>query len=817
MPSVPLLRHSAKLAPLARAVVIALTALGALGATPSAQAQAVSSAQASRHYDVPPGRLGLALSRFAAQAGVVLSFDATLTQGRQSAGLRGDYGVAAGLAAMLSGTGLEAVNQGGNRYGLRAANAQTLAPVEVLGAREPTPSEGTDSYTVGVSNTATRLPMTLRETPQSVSVMTRQRLTDQGLNTLEDAIVNTPGLTFKKKGSADDNEKGLYARGMEITNMQVDGVPTHKDFNALGLDTALYDRIEVVRGSTGLLSGAGNPAASINLVRKRPTREFEAGVGASVGSWDYKRTEFDLGSPLDASGKLRGRLVGAWQEGGSFIDRVKQDSQLLYGVVEADLTERTLLTLGAEYQRKKCTACSYFGFPAYYADGSKTNFRQRFNSATNWSRQERTRYNVFATLDHEFSSSWKGSLTLSRTGDDNDRTYGWFSSNGWANPQTGQGASVWVAKWPIPKTQNALDASLSGAFDALGRRHDLVLGVSLSRTRGDYDTYPLWTAPGYDPVIPDVRAWDGDMPQPQWQATGKRYYTEKQNAVYGALRLRPTDALSVILGSRVTWWDQQASYTYNDGSAYPDNMREQGVYTPYAGLVYDLTPTLSAYASYTSIFLPQQAQTVSGSGIAPIKGNTYEIGLKSAWLDGRLNGALALFRTRQDNYAMVDGDKLAPNGDSAYVAANGAVLRGVEAELSGELAPGWQMQLSYAYVDRRLPTGFSTQVGLPRHIAKLYTTYRLPGDWSALTVGGGVRWESQSGFTSRGPGGQQLDSSQSGYALLDLMARYQFNRQWSATLNLNNVLDKKYYASTNIYSNYYGAPFGAMLGVNYRY
>ncbi|WP_025136980.1 TonB-dependent receptor [Achromobacter sp. DH1f] len=801
-------------APLALAV---LAASMAIGAAPAAQAQAAPNVETARHYDIPAGPLGLALSRFAAQAGVVLSFDAQLTQGKQSAGLQGGYGVAAGLATMLAGTGLEAINQGANNYGLRIAGTQTLAPVEVLGSREPVPSEGTDSYTVGLSTTATRLPMTLRETPQSVSVMTRQRLTDQGLNTLEDAIANTPGLTFKKKGSADDNEKGLYARGMEITNMQVDGVPTHKDFNALGLDTALYDRIEVVRGSTGLLSGAGNPAASINLVRKRPTREFEAGAGVTVGSWDYKRTEFDLGSPLDESGKLRGRLVGAWQEGGSFIDRVKQDSQLLYGVVEADLAERTLLTLGAEYQRKKCTACSYFGFPAVYADGSETDFPQRFNSATNWSRQERTRYNVFATLDHEFAPLWKGSVTLSRTGDDNDRTYGWFSSNGWANPQTGQGASVWVAKWPIPKTQNAVDASLSGAFNALGRQHDLVLGVNASRTKADYDTYPLWLAPGYDPKIPDIRAWNGDMPEPDWQSTGKRYYTEKQASIYGAVRLRPTEALSLVLGSRVTWWDQQASYTYNDGSSYPDDMREQGVYTPYAGVVYDLTSNLSAYASYTSIFLPQQAQSVSGSVLAPIKGNTYEVGLKTTLLDGRLNGSVALFRTRQDNYAMLDGDRLAPNGDSAFVAADGAVMRGVEAEVSGELTPGWQMQLSYAYVDRRLPQGFTTQVGLPRHIAKLYTTYRLPGDWSALTVGGGVRWESQSGYSSRGPGGRQAEASQGAYALLDLMARYQFNRQWSATLNLNNVLDKKYYASTNVYSNYYGAPFSAMLGVNYRY
>ncbi|AUA57456.1 Ferripyoverdine receptor precursor [Achromobacter spanius] len=815
MPSLPSKhRHPGTLAPVACAL---FTALMALASTPPAWAQTADSAASARRYDVPAGPLGLALSRFAAQAGVVLSFDASLTQGKQSAGLQGEYGIASGLAAMLAGTGLEAVSQGGNNYGVRRASAQTLAPVEVLGSREPGPSEGTDSYTVGLSTTATKLPMSLRETPQSVSVMTRQRLSDQGLNTLEDAIANTPGLTFKKKGSADDNEKGLYARGMEVTNMQVDGVPTHKDFNALGLDTALYDRIEVVRGSTGLLNGAGNPAASINLVRKRPTPEFQAGVGAAVGSWDYKRTEFDLGSPLDEAGKLRGRVVGAWQEGGSFIDRVKQDSQLLYGVIEADLGERTMLTLGGEYQRKHCTACSYFGFPAAYADGTKTDFRQSFNSATDWSRQTRTRYNVFATLDHEFAPLWKGSVTVSHTGDDNDRTYGWFSSNGWADPNTGRGASLWVAKWPIPKTQNAVDASLSGAFNAFGRQHDLVVGASLSRTRGDYDMYPLWTAPGYDAKIPDIRDWSGNMPEPDWQTTGKRYYTEKQSSIYGALRLRPTDALSVVLGSRVTWWDQQASYNYNDGTSYPDNMREQGVYTPYAGLVYDLTPTLSAYASYTSIFQPQQAQNVSGGVLEPIKGNTYEIGLKSTWLDGQLNGSLALFRTRQDNYAMIDGDKLAPNGDSAYVAADGAVMRGVEAELSGELTPGWQMQLSYAYVDRRLPQGFITQVGLPRHIAKLYTTYRLPGDLSGLTVGGGVRWESGSDYSMRGPGGQQFESSQSGYALVDLMARYQFNRQWSATLNLNNIFDKKYYASTNVYSNYYGAPFSAMLGVNYKY
>ncbi|KAG0789104.1 hypothetical protein G6F22_006810 [Rhizopus arrhizus] len=147
------------LAPSARAVFVALMGLAS---APPALAQAAPSADAARRYDVPAGPLGLALGRFAAQAGVVLSFDAQLTQGKQSAGLQGDYGIASGLAAMLAGTGLEAVSQGGNNYGLRVAGAQTLAPVEVLGSREPAPSEGTDSYTVGLSTTATKLPMTLR-------------------------------------------------------------------------------------------------------------------------------------------------------------------------------------------------------------------------------------------------------------------------------------------------------------------------------------------------------------------------------------------------------------------------------------------------------------------------------------------------------------------------------------------------------------------------------------------------------------------------------------------------------------------------------
>ncbi|MCJ8055195.1 TonB-dependent receptor [Shinella curvata] len=777
-------------------------------------------------YNIPSQPLSSALVSFARVSGLKIAYPATLTEGKTSSAAIGPYTRPGALEQILSGSGLSYSFTGDNAvtvFDPRQANtdaggatgATALETIVIAGDGAMT--ENTGSYTTKSMATATGLALSIRETPQAVAVVSRQRLTDQRITSVEDAMVNAPGVIFKKKATADDNEKGLFARSMEITNMQVDGVNMHKDFKALSLDTALYDRIEIVRGSTGLMSGTGNPAASVNLYRKKPTDAFQAEVNGTVGSWSMKRTEFDVGGPVNADGSVRARMVGAWQDGQSYIDRLEEDSRLLYGVVEMDLADSTMLTLSGEYQRKHCTACSYFGFPGVFADGSHTDFPVSFNSATNWSRQTRTRTNLSATLDHEFENDWKGSVTVSRSSDNNDRTYGWFSDNGLADPVTGKGASLWLAKWPIPKTQLAVDANISGPFELMGREHDLVLGLNASRTRADYTMYPLWFVPGYDPTVPDVFNWDGNMPEPDWVSTGKRRFLERQASLYGATRLKPTDDLSVILGSRVTWFDQKASYDYIEWGPYPDNMSEKGKIIPYAGLVYDLTDNLSVYASYTSIFQPQQNQTVDGMVLDPLTGNTYEVGLKGSFFDDRLNAGVSLFQSKQNNYAVLDGDKMAPNGDNAYVAADGARIRGIEFDLSGEILPDWQVQASYAYVSPQMPDGFDLNVGLPRHTAKLFTTYRLPGDWEKLTIGGGVRFESESSFVARGTFAKPVYSVQEKFFIVDLMAKYDFNEKTSAVLNIRNLFDKKYYSSTNVYSNFYGEPLNASFSLSYKF
>ncbi len=203
-------------------------------------------------------------------------------------------------------------------------------------------TEGSGSYTTGSMSSATRLPLSIRETPQSVSVITRQRIEDQGMNDLNDVVKYAPGVTLRKFGS---DRQQFLARGFAIDNLMYDGLPTIVSTFTLdtisGADLALYDRVEVVRGATGLMTGAGSPSATLNLIRKRPTTTPQVSVTTSAGSWDRYRTEVDASNRLNDSGTLRGRVVAAYETGNSFVDERAKERQTFYGVLEADLSEST--------------------------------------------------------------------------------------------------------------------------------------------------------------------------------------------------------------------------------------------------------------------------------------------------------------------------------------------------------------------------------------------------------------------------------------------------------------------------------------------
>ena len=248
------------------------------------------------------------------------------------------------------------------------------------------------------------------------------------------------------------------------------------------------------------------------------------------------------------------------------------------------------------------------------------------------------------------------------------------------------------------------------------------------------------------------------------------------------------------------------------------NYKKNGKFTPYAGLVYDIDKTYSAYASYTGIFNPQTDYRDSrGNVLTPSNGKTKEIGLKGAYLDGRLNASVALFETKLDNAAQAVAGTTTPAGAQAYKGADGTKSRGIELDLQGELARGWNIYAGIAHFTAQDGDGARLNSQIPRTTAQLFTTWQLPGEWNRLMLGGGVKWQSRF-YQAPNTGTSSLGGEQASYALVSLMGHYAITKKTSVAVNLNNVFDKTYALQKGDFDTVsYGAPRNVMVTLNYRY
>ena len=790
-----------------RALVLAL-ACAALGGRLHAQVPAAPpAAEAAHNYAIPAGPLEDALNRFGRDAGLLLSFTQDQVQGLRSPGLQGSHTARSGLDALLRGTGLQAVAQSQGSYVLRAAPAatpvaETLPEVTVAANQLGEITEGTGSYTPGTIATATRLVLTPRETPQSISVVTRQEMDDFNLTSIDKVMGLTPGVSIV----TNDSERiEFYARGFAIQNFQYDGIPVMRDsaYSAGQTlsDMAIYDRVEVLKGATGLLTGTGDPGATINLVRKKPTRQFQGEASLGAGSWQNYRAQLDVGGPLNASGSLRGRAVAAYQDRHSHLDHYRRKTSVLYGILEADLAPGTLLTVGADYQDNDPQGNTWGGIPLYNAHGQFNDMPRSFNNGARWSSWQQYTRTAFATLEHAFGNDWVAKLQLNRQTNGYDARVA-AAANGNPNPLDGSGVSLTGPTWYDGQTtSDALDVHASGPFTLFGRRHELVLGASASHRQwgSDMSIRP----PDYDRRVPDYYAWNGDIPAPAWIYFLRSDATTRESGLYATARWNPRDDLKLITGGRVL--------DYRD-----DATRKSGVAVPYLGVVYDLGPQLSAYASYTTIYKPQSAQTPEGVTLAPLEGQNKELGLKGAFLDGRLQASAAYFQLDQDNYPEYTGETT-PSGGSAARATQGVKTRGYELEVAGRPAPRWQVHAGFSHkISRRQGQKVATLT--PENVFTLHASYKpslLPG----LTLGGGARWQSKTwGAVTNVLTGATADAVAKAYWLLDASARYEFGRHLSVSLHVNNLLDTKYYSIFSTYSSYtWGEPRSVTLTMNYKF
>lgn len=787
------------------------TTLGCTAAVLLATSSPAWAATDSRvqHYEIAPAPLGAALNQLGQQAHLLLSFPNELIAGQNSPGLSGDYTVDGALQALLEGSQLLAVRQPDGRYTLQRAPASAvleLQSISISGKAPGSTTEGTGLYTTYSSSSSTRLNLTPKETPQSLTVMTRQRLDDQRLTNLSDTLDATPGIIVLRDGQGAESD-GYFSRGFEIQNFEIDGVPTVKRMDNYTQSMAMYDRVEVVRGATGLISGLGSPSATINLIRKRPTAEAQASVSAEAGSWDRYGTGFDVSGPLTETGNVRGRLVADFKTEQSWIDRYKQDSQLIYGITEFDLTEDTLLTMGFSYQRTDVDSPMRSGLPTRFTDGSRSNLKRSLNSAQTWSYNDHEQTSFFTSIEQQFANGWSGKIELTHSENKFDEVFNYV--NGSLNPD-GSGTTQLPVRFSGVPRQNNIDAYLTGPFDLLGREHELIAGVTLSNYYENVPSYGGWK---YDysgspaGAIDNLLNWNGASVKPQFDVTGKSTVDETQYAAYLATRLHATDDLSILLGSRVIDWHREIEDKPYNAEHTKTQESETGVYIPYAGVVYDVNDTWSLYASYTKIFNPQSSwvRDINNKPLDPMEGTGYEVGVKGSHFDGKLNSSIALFKIEQDNLAIwID----TPGGNT-YKSEQGTTTKGAEFTLDGELAEGWQASAGYAYAvstdadDQRIVTT------LPRHSLKTFTSYRLPGILDKVTLGGGVNWQSKTGADLH-------TFTQGSYAVTNLLARYDFNQHLSASVNLNNVFDREYLSYAGDHG-MYGAPRNIMTGIKYTF
>ncbi len=711
----------------------------------------------------------------------------------------------------------------------------TPAAAQVAG-NDAAPEEDivvTGTYTLPDKiDTATGLGLTVRETPQSVSIMTAQRILDQNLISIKDVIVNSVGVSANE---VDDVRNNFYARGFEIRNTQVDGVPAAWTLaggnGETSIDVSIYERVEIVRGATGLLSGAGDPSASVNLVRKHADATDLTGyVNASIGSWNTWRVSADVGGALTSDGRIRARLVGRYEEGESYIDIQKKKKWVLYGVVDADVTDTTLLRAGISHQDSKPKGATWGALPTFYTDGTTTDLARSQSTAADWTHWNTTNQNIFATIRQEIGDKWNLTVNYNRLRTTNssellylygnvDKATGAIESS---NPYKAEGISI----------QNSFDAQLKGEVSLFGRDHEVVLGALNSVLKRHTDNYvapythnnAAWGAGLNDwaPNVPLVGEIGVPFPEPTWGTTPVRNEAEriKQTGYYGAFRLNVADPFKIILGGRLSSW-KQTGFAWSGPSDYGDD----NVFIPYVGALYDITSNHRLYASYTKIFQPQNLYDRNLKLLDPLDGNAYEIGLKSSFFGDALQTSVALFRIEQDNVGQIGDVITTPSGpQQTYVAAQGVTSKGFEIEATGQPLPGWNLNASYSQFKAEDGDGVPANVDQPRKLLKIFTTYDLPGVLTGLTVGGGVNFRSKAYSNGTNPvlstptGPVPFRFQQGGYTLVSLMARYAVTEALQVQANVGNLFDKTYYSQMGFFSQYrYGAPRNFTIGASYRF
>ncbi|WP_280124747.1 TonB-dependent siderophore receptor [Pseudomonas amygdali] len=641
------------------------------------------------------------------------------------------------------------------------------------------PSEQTGGYTVQGATVGTKTPAPIKDIPQSISTYTNEYIKDRKFVHLDDLAKYTAGLRVLTN---DSGRSSIYSRGYEYSEYNIDGLPAPMTsiFGTVP-SLAAYDRVEVMRGPSGLFSSTSELGGIVNMVRKRPTADFQGSVEASYGTFDTNHEQVDVSGPLDAQGRVRGRFIASRDDTSGEVDYNASTSETYYGALDIDLGDATQLSFGLNHEVKNITPNN--GYPTD-TSGNLLNFSHSKFLGADWNYFDGKTTDFTAELTHHFDNGGDGRIAMRSSQRDTDYLYAFtragVSSTGTTTEQaTGRS---------FTEDAFSMDASYSQPFEAMGNVSEFVVGT-------DYKNYHNYYKNGAKVLgTINVNTYDAS----QFDKPTNIYSTivgsqSEEQGLYSKLTFRPIADLALIGGARVSSY-KGSSYTTTiaTGAKTTDDQTITGHITPYGGVVYDLDANNTLYFSYSQVFKPQTEVDASGKVLKPRTGEQYEAGIKGSYFGGDLNTRVSVFQLTDKNRATTPYDADGTAITTYNVASGKTRNRGAEFEVSGKLLPNWDVMAGYTYMETEVLSGdaVTTFQTMPKHQASLWNKYTIVGGpLEGLAIGSGVT--AMSHF--------YMDTSTyrvaaPGYATVDAKLSYPITKKLTATLDATNLLNRDYYS-----------------------
>lgn len=502
----------------------------------------------------------------------------------------------------------------------------------------------------------------------------------------------------------------------------------------------------------------------------------------------------------------------------SFMDFYEKERNVFYGALDYDLSDKTSMSLGATYQELHRDGIRWGGTPAFYTDGTRTNFSRSLTVSAPWTYWDVNTTAVFANLKQNLFGDVNLNVAYTFRKEDTDSmllyTAGKVDKATNTSPLKNiddnkkDNVSVYGAK--AASEENNIDVFINAPFMLFNRPQEIIIGGSWNKNEKTKDLS------GGSNANKEIEKYLGgplnyndiaqELLQPLVLNTRGALNETTQTAAYIAGKFQILDPLKIIAGARLSNWEYKSE---NDKG----NREFNNELAPYIGAIYDFAQDHSVYASYTEIFKPQDRKDVNDQYIDPIKGTSYEAGLKSEWFGGRLNTALSVFRIEQSNFAeLIPGVFIVRNGtqttEQAYRAVDGVESKGFEFEADGEINDNWAVNFGIANFEAKDAKGTKVNTTNSRTTSNLFVKYKV-NQWSA---GLGLNYKSKY-YT--GSGSSRIE--QDAYVLASAMLGYQVDKNIKLQFNIDNIFDEKYYEGIGENSMNWGTPRNATLSVRYNF